>query len=154
MTQIAMVDVQPKNTMQEAHKNLIQYAEVDSESIGLERLYELINCKVVEKVWLADLDKYRELLLVVDENGTFGQWNRGIKIQDQNGYEHTILGNCVFAVFDKHSGYWKGWDNETQMADEIRSYTSTIKFGEVIYYQLSMTTEWKEFKLAKENTTT
>ena len=40
------------------------------------------------------------------------------------------------------------------MADEIRSYTSTIKFGEVIYYQLSMTTEWKEFKLAKENTTT
>ena len=43
MTQIAMVDVQPKNTMQEAHKNLIQYAEVDSESIGLERLYELIN---------------------------------------------------------------------------------------------------------------
>ena len=97
------------------------------------------------------------LLLVVDENGTFGQWKRGIKIQDQNGYEHTILGNCVFAVFDKHSGYWKGWDNETQMADEIRSYTSTIKFGEVIVVDeigKPFTREWKEFKLATENTTT
>ena len=45
MTQIAMVDVQPENTMNESITNLIQFKEVSADgNIGLDRIYELVDC--------------------------------------------------------------------------------------------------------------
>ena len=77
MTQIAMVDVQPENTMEESVLNLIQFKEVSPNgNIGLERIYELVDCnsRMVERVWLGNLSNGNELHLVCDEEGTFGQW--------------------------------------------------------------------------------
>ncbi len=130
MTQIAMVDVQPENTMEESVLNLIQFKEVSSNgNIGLERLYELVNCKsrMIERVWLGDLSNDHELHLIIDEEGTFGQWERGIEIKNNDGYTHQILGNCIF-VKATPDGDWIGWDSEKEMADDIRKYTSSIKF--------------------------
>jgi len=133
MTQIAMVDVQPENTMNESITNLIQFKKVsDDGNIGLERIYELVDCKsrMIERVWLGNLSNNNELHLICDEEGTFGQWTRGIKILNQDGNEHTILGNCLFVKATPY-GDWIGWDNETKMGDDIRKYTSSIKFFEL-----------------------
>jgi|TARA_R110000803_G_scaffold91886_3_gene159366 hypothetical protein len=130
MTQIAMVDVQPKKTMEESVLNLIQFKEVSPNgNIGLERIYELVNCdsKMIERVWLGNLKNGNELHLICDEEGTFGQWNRGIKIKNQDGNEHHIFGNCLF-VQSTIDGDWIGWDKEIEMADDIRKYIVPIKF--------------------------
>lgn len=132
MTQIAMVDVQPQNTMEESVLNLIQFKEVSKDNIGLERIYELVNCnsRMVERVWLGNLSNNNELHLICDEEGTFGQWSRGIKIKNEDGYEHSILGNCLF-VKATPDGDWVGWDNEVSMRDDIRKYITSIKFFEL-----------------------
>lgn len=132
MTQIAMVDVQPQNTMEEAILNLIQFKEVSNGNIGLERIYELVGCKsrMIERVRLGSLSNGRALHLICDEEGTFGQWSRGIKIKNNDGYEYTILGNCLFVIATP-IGDWVGWDNKVQMADDIRKYISSIKFFEL-----------------------
>jgi len=132
MTQIAMVDVQPENTMEESITNLIQFKDVKNGNIGLERIYELVDCtsRMIERVWLGNLSNNYELHLICDEEGTFGQWSRGIKILNQDGYEHTILGNCLF-VKATPDGDWIGWDSEKEMGDDIRKYTSSIKFFEL-----------------------
>lgn len=133
MTQIAMVDVQPQNTMNESITNLIQFKEVSADgNIGLDRIYELVDCnsRMIERVWLGNLSNNNELHLICDEEGTFGQWSRGIKILNQDGYEHTILGNCLF-VKATPDGDWIGWDNEVEMSNDIRKYTSSIKFFEL-----------------------
>lgn len=130
MTQIAMVDVQPENTMEESVLNLIQFKEVSPNgNIGLERIYELVDCnsRMVERVWLGNLSNGNELHLICDEEGTFGQWERGIEIKNNDGYTHQILGNCIF-VKATPDGDWIGWDSEKEMADDIRKYTSSIKF--------------------------
>lgn len=130
--QVALVDVQPDKQTNEAIVNLIQYKPVSDNNIGLERLYELVDCKskLIEKLWLGDLRDNNELHLIVDEEGTFGQWSRGIFIKNQDGYENQILGNCVF-VKATPDGDWIGWDNETEMADDIRKYSSSIKLFDV-----------------------
>ena len=130
MTQIAMVDVQPENTMEESVLNLIQFKEVSPNgNIGLERIYELVDCnsRMVERVWLGNLSNGNELHLICDEEGTFGQWTRGIQIKNNDGNMHQILGNCLF-VKATPDGDWIGWDSEKEMADDIRKYTSSIKF--------------------------
>tara|TARA_B110000977_G_scaffold136600_1_gene173504 strand:- start:225 stop:641 length:417 start_codon:yes stop_codon:yes gene_type:complete len=133
MTQIAMVDVQPKKTMDEALLDLIQFKEVTPNgNIGLERIYELVDCKskMVERVWLGSLKDDHQLHLVCDEEGTFGQWSRGIEIKNNDGNTHQILGNCIF-VKATPDGDWIGWNKESEMADDIRKYTSSIKFFEL-----------------------
>lgn len=132
MTQVALVDVQPSVEMETAIKNLIQFKEVGNGNIGLEKLYELVGCesRMIERVWLGELDNDNELQLVIDEEGTFGQWTRGIKIKNQDGYEHTLFGNLVF-VKATPEGDWIGWDSEREMADAIRPYIAPIKFFEV-----------------------
>ena len=132
MIQVPMVDVQPEKTMENAVKDLIQFKEVKDGNIGLELLYELVNCnsRMIEKVWLGNLKDNNELHLILDEEGTFGQWSRGIKIKNNDGYEHQILGNCLF-VKATPDGDWIGWDNEREMGDDIRKYTSSIKFFEL-----------------------
>jgi hypothetical protein len=132
MTQIAMVDVQPENTMEKSFNNLIRYSDVKNGNIGLERIYELVDCtsQMIERVWLGNLSNSNELHLICDEEGTFGQWSRGIKITNQDGNEHTILGNCLF-VKATPDGDWIGWESEREMADDIRKYTSSIKFFEL-----------------------
>ena len=130
--QVALVDVQPEKQTNEAIVNLIQYKPVSDKNIGLDRLYELVNCnsKMIERVWLGDLRDNNELHLIIDEEGTFGQWSRGIFIKNQDGYETQILGNCVF-VKATPDGDWIGWDSEKEMGDDIRKYTSSIKFFEL-----------------------
>jgi hypothetical protein len=131
MTQIAMVDVQPENTMEESVLNLIQFKEVTPNgNIGLEKIYELVNCTIVERVWLGNLKEDHQLHLICDEEGTFGQWSRGIEIKNNDGNTHRILGNCLF-VKATPDGDWIGWDKESEMADDIRQYTSSIKFFEL-----------------------
>ncbi len=130
--QVALVDVQPEKQTNEAIVNLIQYKPVSDKNIGLDRLYELVNCnsKMIERIWLGDLRDNNELHLIVDEEGTFGQWSRGIFIKNQDGHETQILGNCVF-VKATPDGDWIGWDDETEMADDIRKYSSSIKLFDV-----------------------
>jgi hypothetical protein len=134
MTQVAMVDVQPKKTIEESVDNLIQFKSVGNNgNIGLDRLYQLVDCnsRMIERVWLGDLNNNNELHLIVDEEGTFGQWSRGIKIKNDDGYEHSILGNCVF-VKATPEGDWIGWDDEGKMADDIRKYIYSIKLFDLI----------------------
>lgn len=133
MTQIAMVDVQPENTMEESVLNLIQFKEVSPNgNIGLDRIYELVDCnsRMIERVWLGNLSNGNELHLVCDEEGTFGQWTRGIQIKNNDGNMHQILGNCLF-VKATPDGDWIGWNSENEMGDDIRKYTSSIKFFEL-----------------------
>lgn len=132
MTQVALVNVQPNVDFEKSIKNLISYQKVKKGNIGLEKLYELVNCesKMIERVWLGDLKDNCELHLIIDEEGTFGQWDRGIQIFNQDGYKHTLLGNSVF-VKATPDGDWIGWDNEAEMADDLRPYTHKIKFFEL-----------------------
>jgi hypothetical protein len=133
MTQIAMVDVQPEKTMENAVQDLIQFKTVKDGNIGLETLYKLVDCnsRMIERVWLGNLKNNQELHLILDEEGTFGQWSRGIKIKNKDGYEHQILGNCVF-VKATPDGDWIGWENEVEMADDIRDYIYSIKLFDLI----------------------
>ena len=86
---------------------------------------------MIERVWLGNLKNKQELHLILDEEGTFGQWSRGIKIKNKDGYEHQILGNCVF-VKATPDGDWIGWENEVEMADDIRDYIYSIKLFDLI----------------------
>lgn len=133
MIQVPMVDVQPEKTMENAVKDLIQFKEVKNGNIGLEKLYELVDCnsRMIERVWLGGLKNNNQLHLIIDEEGTFGQWSRGIKIKNADGYEHQVLGNCVF-VKSTPNGDWIGWENETEMADDIRGFVYSIKIFDLI----------------------
>ena len=129
MTQIAMVDIQPEiQKLENVIPNLISYEDVKDGNIGLERIYELIDCKsrMVEKVYLGKLSNGNELHLICDEEGTFGQWSRGIFIENEDGYEYQILGNCLF-VQGTPDGDWIGWNDEKKMADDLRPFTHKIK---------------------------
>lgn len=133
MIQVPMIDVQPEKTIEKAVKDLIQFKEVKDGNIGLDKLYELVNCnsRMIERVWLSDLKDENELHLIIDEEGTFGQWSRGVKIKNKDGYEHTILGNSVF-VKATPDGDWIGWENESEMADDIRGFVYSIKVFDLI----------------------
>ena len=133
MVQVAMVDVQPEKTIENAVKGLIQFKEVKSGNIGLDKLYELVNCnsRMIERIWLGNLKDKNELHLILDEEGTFGQWSRGIKIKNKDGFEHQILGNCVF-VKATPDGDWIGWDSELEMSDDIRDFIYSIKVFDLI----------------------
>ena len=133
MVQVAMVDVQPEKTIENAVKGLIQFKEVKSGNIGLDKLYELVNCnyRMIERIWLGNLKDKNELHLILDEEGTFGQWSRGIKIKNKDGFEHQILGNCVF-VKATPDGDWIGWDSELEMSDDIRDFVYSIKVFDLI----------------------
>lgn len=137
MVQVAVLNVQPNLDFNEASKQLISFQEVNNVDIGLERLYELINCnsRMIERIILGKLPNGNFLDLIIDEEGTFGQWHRGIKIKNQDGYEYTILGNCVF-VQSTLEGDWIGWRDEIQMADALRQYIHKIKFFELSKSQL------------------
>lgn len=132
MTQVPVINVQPEVSLEEAIKNLIRFEKVKSGNIGLEKLYELVGCKsrMIERVWIANLEDGHQLHLIIDEEGTFGQWDRGVQIFNQDGYKHTLLGNMVF-VKATPDGDWIGWDSEAKMADDIRPYTFRIKFFEL-----------------------
>jgi len=72
MTQIAMVDVQPQNTMNESITNLIQFKEVSADgNIGLDRIYELVDCnsRMIERVWLGNLSNNYVMKKVLLVNG-------------------------------------------------------------------------------------
>lgn len=129
MTKIVMVDVQPEKTMDEAIYNLIRFEEVSKGNIGLDMIYKLVNCKsrLVERVWMANLSDNNQLDLICDEEGLFGQWSRGIKIKNSDGYEHTIFGNCLL-VKATPDGEWVGWDNESEMIKDIKKHVSSINF--------------------------
>jgi len=133
MVQVAMVDVQPEKTIENAVKGLIQFKEVKAGNIGLDKLYELVNCnsRMIERIWLGNLKDKNELHLILDEEGTFGQWSRGIKIKNKDGFEHQILGNCVF-VKATPDGDWIGWDSELEMSDDIRDFIYSIKVFDLI----------------------
>ena len=132
MTQVAVVNVQPTKNFMEVAFNLIQYKEVKQGNIGLDKLYELVGCdsKMIERVTLGELPNGNYLDLIIDEEGTFGQWNRGIHIKNANNDKITVLGNCVF-VQSTIEGDWIGWNSEEKMADAIRPYTYKIKFFEL-----------------------
>lgn len=136
MIQVPMIDIQTEKTIENAVKDLIKFKPVKDGNIGLETLYELVNCnsRMIERVWLGNLKDKNELHLIIDEEGTFGQWSRGIKIKNKDGYEHQILGNSVF-VKSTPDGDWIGWENEVEMADDIRDYIYSIKVFDLIEKQ-------------------
>ena len=133
MIQVPIIDVQPEKTIEKAVKDLIQFKEIKEGNIGLDKLYELVNCnsQMIERIWLSDLKDENELHLIIDEEGTFGQWSRGVKIKNKDGYEHQILGNSVF-VKATPDGDWIGWENESEMADDIRDFVYSIKVFDLI----------------------
>lgn len=130
MTQVAMVDIQPNLDLEEAIYNLIKFEEVEEGNIGLKKLYDLIGCRIVERVVLGKLNNGNLLDLIIDEEGSFGQWNRGVAISNEDKHEYQILGNCIF-VQATPDGDWIGWDNEVQMANDINPYVNSIKFFEL-----------------------
>lgn len=129
MTQVAVVDVKPNVDFYESAFNLIEFKEVEKEKISLQRIYDLVDCdsRMVERIILGRLPNGNFLDLIIDEEGTFGQWDRGIKICNKEGDEYTVLGNCVF-VQSTPEGDWIGWNNQIEMADAIRPYSHKIKY--------------------------
>ena len=128
-----MVDIQPEiQKLENVIPNLISYEDVKEGNIGLERIYELVDCKsrMVEKVYLGKLSNGNELHLICDEEGTFGQWSRGIKMTDENGYQHSLLGNGIF--IKSVGADMVGWDTQEEMADDVRKYVNSIKIFDVV----------------------
>ena len=125
---IAVVDVQPeiKNT-DDIIPNLVQYKEIPDGNIGLEKIYELLKCKsrLFQPVYLGVTSDGNQLYYLVDEEGTFGQWSRGILISDENGYNHQLFGNGIFVKVVGED--MVGWDSKNEMADDLRKYVTSIK---------------------------
>lgn len=129
MKKVAVIDVQPNLSFDEASLSLIKFKTVQDGNIGLDRLYELINCNLVERVVLGKLKNGNLIDLIVDEEGTFGQWNRGIQVTDSKKNEITIFGNCVF-VQSTSDGDWIGWDSDKELSDAINPFVNKMIFFE------------------------
>lgn len=97
---------------------LIKFEEVSDGNIGLKKLYELINCDLVERVNLGVTDSGKSIDLIIDEEGTFGQWTRGVafELRDRRYYE--IFGNSI-CVISTEDGEWVGWDDEYIALEEV-----------------------------------
>ncbi len=130
---ITVVDVQPeiKNT-DEIGAKLVRYEEIPDGNIGLDKIYELLECdsKLFQPVYLGKTMDGNNLEYLVDEEGTFGQWSRGIKMTDENGYQHSLLGNGIF--IKSVGADMVGWDTQEEMADDVRKYVNSIKIFDVV----------------------
>ena len=132
MKQIAKVDIQQEKPTREAAINLIKYCKVGNGNIGLENLYSLIDCNLVERITLGDLGNNESLDLIFDEEGKLNNnISRGISIKDNFGRVHEIMGNSLF-VKSTLDGDWVGWEDQQQMADDIRKFTASIKLFDLV----------------------
>jgi hypothetical protein len=129
MKYVAVIDVQPEVEFNKAITNLLVKTKVKEGNIGLEKLYSLVACKsrIIERVWIGNLKDNCELHLIIDEEGSFGQWDRGFQILNQDGYKHTILGNAVL-VKATPDGDWVGWDTELELINAISDYVQQMRF--------------------------
>jgi hypothetical protein len=130
MTNVLVVDVQQDQPFdRKLTTHLLKPVELEK-GVTLEKLYELTTCSIVERVILGRLPNGNRLDIIIDEEGTFGQWTRGIKIKNDEGYEYTLFGNCVFVQCNSE-GDWIGWDNQADMFIDVDKYISKLQLFEV-----------------------
>jgi len=130
MTKVLLVDVQQEKTMKDAILTLIEVQELGEDGVTLQGLYDLTKCSMIERVILGKLKNGNTLDLIIDEEGTFGQWSRGIKIKNDIGYEYTLFGNCVFVQCNSE-GDWIGWESTDEMYESVSPYLKDLQYFEV-----------------------
>jgi hypothetical protein len=130
MTTVLLVDVQQKSDWgKELAIKLLAPVELEN-GVTLKKLYELTQANIVERVILGQLDNGNRLDIIIDEEGTFGKWTRGIKIKNDKGYQYTLFGNCVFVQCDS-DGDWLGWVDEAKMFSDVDKYISKLQLFQV-----------------------
>jgi len=130
MTNVLVVDVQQDQPFDRKLALSLLKVEKLNNGVSLDKLYELTKCSTIERVILGILPNGNSLDIIIDEEGTFGQWTRGIKIKNDKGYEYTLFGNCVFVQCNS-DGDWRGWIDEADMFIDVEKYISKLQLFEV-----------------------